>query len=64
MRQSLDTYSGVPAEKGTAKIIDNIERDNEVRSKKRLSLKRNSSFFELRRGLQFQNRQKRENMRL
>ena len=57
MRQSLDTYSGVPAEKGTAKIIDNIERDNEVRSKKRLSLKRNSSFFELRRRLQFQNRQ-------
>ena len=35
MRQALDTYSGVPAEKGTAKIIDNIERDNEVKSKLR-----------------------------
>ena len=34
LRQSLDTYSWVPAEKGTAKIIDNIERDNEVKEER------------------------------
>ena len=39
------------------KIIDNIERDNEVRSKKRLSLKRNSSFFFFLKGMKSKNMQ-------